>query len=469
MKTIHTIIYFLHSFLQLFLFSCAVLCMTSCDSFVEVDLPKSQLTNGTVFEDYATASAALTDIYSKIRDKGLLTGTSSGISNRLGNYTDEMNSFGTPKNPTLDFFNNTLLPSTPAIAEYWNAAYNQLYATNALIEGVQASLALSAEDKKKLLAEAYFIRALLHFYLVNLFGDIPYITQTDYKSNSMAARMSTDTVYDHIITDLENAIHLLPENYNNKARVQPNQFTAKALLARVYLYQGAWAEAGNAASAVINHTSLYLFEENIARVFLNDTKETIWQLQAAKSGKNTDEAATFIFFSGPPPLVALSTNLVNSFPAGDLRKTNWIKKISSASTSWYHPYKYKETNFTPASKEYSIVFRLTEQYLIRAEARTQQGDLIGAKEDLNKIRHRAGLGDTSAITQQEILEAILQERRWEFFTEYGHRFFDLKRSGQINTVLSNLKLGWNSSDALFPIPQTELSANPNLRPQNPGY
>lgn len=469
MKTIHTITYFLHYFLQLFLFACAVLCMTSCDPFVEVDLPKSQLTNVTVFEDYATASAALTDIYSKIRDKGLLAGTSSGISNRLGNYTDEMNSFGTPKNPTLDFFNNTLLPSTPAIAEYWNAAYNQLYATNALIEGVQASTALSAENKKKLLAEAYFIRALLHFYLVNIFGDIPYITQTDYKSNSMVTRMSTDKVYGHIITDLENAINLLSENYNNKVRVQPNQFAAKALLARVYLYQGAWAEAANAASAVINHTTLYLLEENIARVFLNDTKETIWQLQSAKSGKNTDEAATFIFFSGPPPLVALSTNLVNSFTVGDLRKTNWIKKISSGSNSWYHAYKYKETNFTPASKEYSIVFRLTEQYLIRAEARTQQGDLIGAKEDLNKIRHRAGLGDTSAITQQEILEAVFQERRWEFFSEYGHRFFDLKRSGQINTVLSNLKLGWNSSDALFPIPQTELSANPNLRPQNPGY
>lgn len=443
--------------------------LNSCDSFVEVDQPKSQLTNGTVFKDYATTTAALTEIYSKIRDKGLLTGNSPGISNSLGNYTDEMNCFGTPKNPTFDFFNNTLLASTPAIAEYWNATYNQTYATNALIEGVQASTVLTAENKKTVLGQAYFIRALLHFYLVNLFGDIPYITQTDYKSNSEVTRMSTDKVYEHIITDLENAINLLPENYNNKARIQPNQFTAKSLLSRIYLYRGAWAEAANTASAVINQTTLYRLEENIARVFLNDTKETIWQLQSSKSGKNTDEAAIFIFFSGPPPLVALSNDLVNSFTAGDLRKTNWIKKVSGASANWYHAYKYKETTLTSPSKEYSIVFRLTEQYLIRAEARIQQGDLIGAKEDLNKIRHRAGLGDTATITQQEILDAIFQERRWEFFTEYGHRFFDLKRSGQINFILSNVKLGWNSSDALFPIPQTELSANPNLLPQNPGY
>lgn len=465
MKTIDT------AFAKYFLWFSLVLGFTlnSCDSFVEVDLPKSQLTNVTVFDDYATATAALIDIYSKIRDKGMLNGTSSGISNRLGNYTDEMNSFGTPKNPTLDFFNNTLLASTPAMAEYWNTTYNQIYATNALIEGVQASKALTAENKKNILGEAYFIRALQHFYLVNLFGDIPYITLTNYKNNSAVTRMPTDKVYAYIEADLDNAIIYLSENYNNKARIQPNRYTAKSLLSRIYLYRGAWAEAANTASSVINHTSLYLLEENITRVFLNDTKETIWQLQSSKAGKNTDEAAIFVFFSGPPPLVALTNDLVNSFPAGDLRKTNWIKKVSGTSTNWYHAYKYKETNLTSASKEYSIVFRLTEQYLIRAEARIRQGDLIGAKEDLNKIRHRAGLGDTAASTQQEILDAIFQERRWEFFTEYGHRFFDLKRSGQIDSVLSKVKLGWNSSDVLFPIPQTELSANPNLLPQNPGY
>lgn len=443
--------------------------LSSCDSFVEIDLPKSQLTNATVFEDYATASAALTDIYSKIRDKGLLTGTSNGISNKLGNYTDEINSYGTPANPTLSFYNNALLPSNTSITEYWNSTYYQIYATNALMEGVQASTTLSSENKKSLLAEAHFIRALLHFYLVNLFGDIPYITKTDYKKNSTTIKVPRNKVYEFIIIDLQNSINLSTQNYSSAMRARPNKFTAQALLARVYLYQGEWVEAANAATAVLNHTGLYLLQEDIKRVFLIDSKETIWQLQSSKSGKNTDEAATFIFFSGPPPLVGLTKDLVNSFTTEDLRKLNWIKKVSSGSNSWYHAYKYKENNFTPASREYSIVFRLSEQYLIRAEARARQGDLIGAKEDLNKIRNRAGLDNTIAITQQEILDAVLQERRWEYFTEYGHRFFDLKRYGQIDTILSNIKLGWNSTDALFPIPQTELSANPNLRPQNSGY
>jgi tetratricopeptide (TPR) repeat protein len=463
MKTIHlTTKYFLW-------LSMLLLAMNSCDSFVDVELPKSQLTNVTVFEDYATANAALTDIYSKIRDKGMLTGTNSGMSIELGNYTDELTSYGTPSNPSFNFYNNTILPSTPDIAEYWNATYNQIYAANSVIEGVRTSASLSIENKKQLQGEALFIRALLHFYLVNLFGDVPYITQTDYKKNSIVTRIPTKEVYDHIITDLESAINFLPDNYNSTDRVRPNRFTAKALLARTYLYNKSYAEAANAASAVLNQTDLFLLQENIDQVFLINSKETIWQLQSATAGRNTQEAAIFIFVSGPPPLVALNNDLVNSFTIGDLRKSNWVKEVTDGTTTWHHAYKYKEENFTSTSKEYSIVFRLTEQYLIRAEARAQQGDLIGAKEDLNKIRHRAGLNDTTAITQQEILEAILQERRWEFFTEHGHRFFDLKRFNQLDNVLAVIKPGWNTTDSLLPIPQSELSTNPNLRPQNPGY
>ena len=119
--------------------------------------------------------------------------------------------------------------------------------------------------------------------------------------------------------------------------------------------------------------------------------------------------------------------------------------------------------------EYSIVLRLAELYLIRAETFTHLGDLETAKTDLNKIRNTAGLPDTTASTQQEVLEAILQERRVELFTEFGHRFFDLKRFGKLDEVLGAVKNGWNSNDSLFPIPESELMLNPNLSPQNPGY
>lgn len=445
--------------------------LNSCDSFVDVELPKSQLTTVTVFEDYSTANAALIDIYANIRDKGMLTGTGLGISNQLGNYADEITSTQNPNNPSLNFYNNSLLPSNTSVSGYWNITYNQIYAANAVIEGVEASKNLSVEQKKQLTGEALFIRALLHFYLVNIFGDVPYITQTDYKKNSTVSRTPTQEVYQSSIADLENAITVLPDATatSDTERVRPNKSTAQALLARVYLYNKSYPEAANMASAVLNQESLYGLEQNIAKVFLIGSKETIWQLQSGNAGLNTAEASFFTFTSGPPPLVSLSDNLVNSFSLNDLRKSNWIKTITKGTSIWYHPYKYKENKSTSVSKEYSIVLRIAEQYLIRAEARAQQGDLIGAKEDLNKIRHRAGLNDTAASSQQEILDATQQERRWELFTERGQRFFDLKRTQKLDNTLTGLKLGWDTTDSLFPIPESELSANPNLRSQNPGY
>ena len=455
--------------IRLFVLLCILgICPLSCESFLEVDLPKSQLAAPAVFEDYSTAEAALLNIYSSIRDKGILTGSGQGISNTLGNYADELASSEAPNNFSLDFYKNSLLPSNTTVTGFWNASYNQIYAANAILEGAQKSEALSQIQKNQLQGEAYFIRALLHFYLAELFGDIPYITDTDYKKNSSVLRIPAAALNKKIISDLENSLELLPAQPNDPSRVRPNRYAVQALLSRIYLYAKLYAEASNAASAVLNQEGLYALE-NPDQAFLLASRETIWQLQAGAAGKNTAEAAYFTFTSVPPPQVSLTASLVNSFEAGDLRRSLWIKSVSKNASVYYHAYKYRENNATPASKEYSIVFRTAEQYLIRAEARAYQGDLIGAKEDLNRIRSRAGLNDTSASTQQEIIDAVLMERRHELFTEQGHRFFDLKRSGKLDSVLEGVKPGWNPTDSLLPLPQNELTLNPNLLPQNPGY
>lgn len=471
MKTIHALTKMKYNLRSVTLAALFVLLIGSgsCDSFVEVELPKSQLTNTVIFEDYATANAAMSDVFSKIRDRGLLTGAPYGLSNQLGCYTDEIIFYGSAANPTFDFYTNAVLPSNSTVALFWNNSYNQIYAANAVIAGVRGSTKLSESNKALLEGEALFVRALLHFYLVNLFDSVPYVTTTDYRENSQLTRTPVKEVYQQIISDLEASSILLPENYNNTARVRPNKSAVKALLARVYLYNESWELAANAASAVLNSTNLYLLKDNLNTVFLKESTETIWQFMPSATGKNTDEASTFIFFAGPPPLVGLNVSLINSFTPQDLRKALWTKTITKTSSTWYHSNKYKEFNYTTPSKEYSIVLRLAEQYLIRAEARAQQGDLIGAKEDLYKIRQRAGLSQTTAVTKEEILQEILKERRLELFTEYGHRFFDLKRNGQLDAALSLLKPGWSNKDRLFPIPESELSVNPNLRPQNEGY
>ncbi|WP_281631523.1 RagB/SusD family nutrient uptake outer membrane protein [Flavobacterium luteolum] len=445
------------------------LSLYACDSFVEVDLPKSQLTNTAVFENNETATAALMNIYASMRDTGILTGSSSGISNTLGNYTDELTAYGNPTNTSIPFYNNALLPTSSIVSGYWNTTYNQIYSANSIIEGVENSKNLSAETKNELIGEALFLRALLHFYLTGLYGDIPYIKTTDYNQNSTVGKTAINVVFENIIADLNKSALLLPDSYSSTERVRPNKLACRALLSRVYLFNSDFAEAANEASAVLNQTDLYSLQGDLGKVFLIGSKETIWQLQSSAAGQNTKEAATFIFTAGPPSSISLSAGLVSSFSAGDLRKTQWIKSITKGTQTWYHAFKYKEQIVTPASKEYSIVFRLSEQYLNRSEARAQQGDLIGAKEDLNKVRNRAGLAKTVAESKQEILNAVLLERKWEFFTEQGMRFFDLKRFNALDQSLTGIKPGWTATDRLFPIPQNELSTNPNLKPQNPGY
>ncbi|WP_281335958.1 RagB/SusD family nutrient uptake outer membrane protein [Flavobacterium eburneipallidum] len=442
--------------------------LNSCDSFVEVGLPNSQLTSQGVFEDKATANAAMVDIYNKIRDNGLLTGNSSGISNQLGNYTDELICYGSTASASIDFYNNALVATNSNISGVWNGSYNQIYGTNSVLEGVKNALALPASDRDQLTGEALFVRALIHLYLTNLFGDIPYITTTDYKQNNSPKRIPQTEVYDKIKTDLKQAIELLPESYVSTEKVRPNKYAAIALLARVDLYSENWAEALENASKVISNTTLYKWT-SLDKVFLKNSTTTIWQLMPAVKGKNTFEGETFIFTAGPPPLTALSSGLMDAFSMGDLRKSWWTKAVTNGTDTWYHAYKYKEFQNTVTSLEYSIILRLAEQYLIRAEAKAHLNDALGASQDLNAVRNQAGLGNTTAITIDELLEAVLKERRLEFFTEFGHRFFDLKRTNTLDSALTGVKLGWDAKDHLWPIPATELAVNPNLRPQNPGY
>jgi len=467
MKNTYLIQHSLWKKISIFLFFSPLLTLVSCDSFVEVDLPNSQLTNVSVFQSYPTANAAMADVYAKIRDKGLLTGTVSGLSNQLGNYADELTFYSASNFPALEYYTNNLLPSNTSISTMWNNTYNQIYAANAVLEGVGGS-AFGTQEKQGLQGEALFVRALLHFYLLQLFGDIPYLQTTDYQVNSVVSRLAGDQVYTYIINDLKKAGELLPAAYSSLERVRPNAFAAKALLARVYLYRGAWADAVKTSSEVITNSSLYAFESDLVKVFLKNSPETIWQFIPTVAGKNTDEAILFTFTSGPPALVALSESLISSFAASDQRKAAWTTAITSGGKSWSYVSKYKEPKNTTTSREYSIVLRLTEQYLIRAEASAQAGDLAAAREDLDKIRKRAGLSGSAASSKEELLAAIIDERRKELFAEYGHRFFDLKRTGRLDGALS-VKPGWNSSDRLLPIPESELSVNPNLKPQNPGY
>ena len=105
-------------------------------------------------------------------------------------------------------------------------------------------------------------------------------------------------------------------------------------------------------------------------------------------------------------------------------------------TNYFFPYKYKLTELSPVDTEYNMVLRLAEVYLIRAEARAQQGNITGAQADLDTVRARAGLAATTAGDLPSLLTAILHERQVELVAEWGHRWLDLESvSGMADAVL----------------------------------
>ncbi|MXN91694.1 RagB/SusD family nutrient uptake outer membrane protein [Flavobacterium sp. Sd200] len=442
---------------------------TGCESFTEVDLPSNQLTAPAVFQDRATANAALAGVYAKIRDTGFLRGGANGIGSKMGCYADELDSYADATDNTSFFYTNSVLPTNPDITGWWADAYQIIYSANAIMEGTDASQALSQQDRDMLQGEALFIRALVHFYLVNIYGPIPYITTTDYRQNSQAGRVAKSQLYSYIIADLTESIEKLPGQYNNPERIRASKAVARALLARVYLFNHNWAEAAQTAEAVINDPVGFMLPDDLDTTFLKESGSTIWQLSAAGQGQNTEDGAHYIFTTTPPPTVALSEALMVAFEAGDLRKEHWTGALSDGGTTYYYANKYKHRGLTDASMEYQVVLRLAEQYLIRAEANLMLGNLSQAKQDIDLVRQKAGLAPTPAQSQQQLLAAILQERRVEFFTEGGFRFLDLSRLGLLDATLSTVKPGWDTTDALLPLPQTELLLNAHLAPQNPGY
>jgi hypothetical protein len=437
--------------------------LTSCTQFVEVPAPNNQLNADDVFTDDQTATAAVVGIYSEME---FSLPVSTYLTLLPGLSADEFGYTAVDRDYS-DLAANTYSPDNQYTAAVWSI-YSTIYQANVCIQGLQKSSSLPPDVKSQLLGEALFSRAFCYFYLVNLFGDVPLTTSTDYRINDTLSRTASSTVYHQIISDLTLAQTLMSPDYPTSQRVRPNMWTAASLLSRVYLYTNNWPAAESQASAIIN-SGLYSLS-GLDSVFLNTSNETIWQLMPVNPSLNTQEAIIFIPSGATViPTFPLTTDLVNAFEPGDNRMPAWTDTTTIGGQLFYYPAKYKNTGGSSLT-EYHIVFRMAEQYLIRAEARMQQNNITGALEDLNIIRSRAGLTALPAsLPQNATATAIQQERRIELFAEFGHRWLDLKRTSRVDLVIGALKPStWQNTAALWPVPEAQISIDPSLT-QNKGY
>lgn len=355
--------------------------------------------------------------------------------------------------------NNNILPENGSVGGMWNIMYGGINVANNVIDKVPGIANMSEEEKDKALGELYFIRALNHFNLLNYFGAIPIkITPTVGVGSLDVPRDPVEKVYSQIINDLLFASENLASSGN---KVRTSKYAAKALLARVYLYKGEYAQAATLATEVIDNGG-YTLLDNYADVFAADeTSESIFEIYFSQTERNRIAEYNFPTSLNGRGEVEPSADLLAAYETGDGRYT---ASIAFAGTSAY-AIKYDDLSL---GSDNVIVLRLADMYLIRAEAEANKTapNVIAIQSDINKIRLRANLTPISETSVPQLLRIIEKERRLEFAFE-GHRWFDLVRTGRAVAVLPNVN---TVNQTLFPIPSDEIQTNndPGMT-QNPGY
>ena len=438
----------------------------SCRKFVAVDPPTNQVTSETVFTSEATARATVNGIYIQMmNDPNQFT---SGLTTfYAGLAADELAPYS-PGNLEEFRLNKISLANHAALQSgFWQPAYKYIYTANLILEGLAGATTVPAAAREGLMGEARFVRAFCYFYLVNLFGDVPLVTRSNYLDNANLARAPKEIVYQQILDDLKEAQQGLPADHPAGEKSKPNKWAATALLARTYLYLKDWNNAKEAAGAVLNSGQFSL--SPLKTSFTKNSSEAIWQLQPVNPDLNTYEAWTLLPSSPTSlPTYTITPELLTAFEAGDERKAAWDSAHFYNGSTVHIPSKYKENRYNAPLTEYYTVLRLAEVLLIHAEAAAHLSHTSDALASLNLVRARAGLADLPALAGAPLFQAIEQERRIELFAEWGHRWLDLKRTGRVDAVLGPIKPTWSPLAALWPVPQNEINLNPALT-QNPGY
>jgi starch-binding outer membrane protein, SusD/RagB family len=429
-----------------------VLMLAACDSPLDTN-PTAQIDSETALSTARGIELGLNGAY-----RGLQSGNTYANQFMVypDLYADNLDFTGTFQTDR-EVSQRNITTSNGAMLGIWGTMYNAINRTNNLLDAIPNVGELTAAQSSRYRGEALFIRSLVYFDLVRLFGGVPLVVTPSRGAGPEASvpRASSQEVYALIVKDLEEAVTLLP---TSRVNGRATRDAANALLARVYLETGANAQARDKATAVIGSGN-YSLVPNFRSIWTTkNSQESIFELQFSINNTNSLAFWYYPASQGGRLGFAPTAELYNYFEAGDARRD---ASIAIAGSQRYGNKYHRIAN----GDDNVVILRLAEMYLIRAEANARLGaDAAAVRADINLVRARAGLEPlpTTVTSQQALLDAILRERRVEFAFE-GHRFFDLRRFG----VASQL-LGIPAARLLWPIPQGELDVNDQLT-QNPGY
>ncbi|HDR88689.1 MAG TPA: RagB/SusD family nutrient uptake outer membrane protein [Bacteroidetes bacterium] len=387
--------------------------------------------------------------------------------------------------------------SPSATSLLWTTAYQTIARANNVInviDGGFSEAGVSEESILELKGENLFLRALAYFDMLRMYAQ-PYASGRDnpgvplvlVTENQYPARNTVGEVYDQIVTDLQDAVPILDEtNPKGNDGAWATSWSAKALLAKVYLYMENWQGAADMATDIIQNSPYSLFGEEDYTTWdqngywgnVGPADEVIFQVDGSEGNDAHGYWLAISYMVDPEGYgdIAASHDLLDLYEPGDVRAALFQEPAKYPGEYWTLKYPGRLGN-TPR-REYNVpVLRLSEMYLIRAEALLNGASITGvtALDDYNAIRTRRGLTGATTVSLQDIYD----ERRRELCFE-GHELFDLARtqrslertdySGAANEDVAFIPGGTPVQNYLWamPIPQAEIDSNANIE-QNPGY
>ena len=464
------------------------------NDYLDVDQTESISTKDiALFNNDEGAATFVTAIYSKFLDWNMTSFSWIGLSSIASDDADKGSSPGDTGSDKDLMDALTYNASTPSTSEIFAANYEGINRCNQALSIVpqldQASPALRA----RLLGEAKFLRAFMYFTLVKTYGGVPIVDHLPNPSSDedrimQLTRKTSAEVYAFIESDLTDAIAALPNKseYAASEKGRASKGAAYALLAKVNLYQKNWQKVVDNCNLVTGYSIVPNYASMFRLAGENDA-ESIFEIQGTGStpakgisGYSNTQGARGNGgwgwgFNTP------SQSLVNAYEAGDVRKNATIifrgttlydgRVVPVTVENERYNYKAYSSAFTDGwETDVNIKYlRYAEVILMKAEALNELNQTPAAIILLNQIRVRAGLGNTTAVSQLDVKKAIWKERRVEMAFEHD-RFFDLVRTGQAVAAFAvDGKTFVAGKHELFPLPQAFITQSNGLSAQNPGY
>lgn len=471
-------------FRYLFYSLLGVVGLASCDLTGNINdiKPQNQLDESTLIRDANSANLALRGVYEMWRAGGL-----SMITPNMGLLSDALTAGGTISDASV-FSQNAVKPETNTIASYYTALYAIVNYAGLVGEQLEAGKAVGLDSVStvRMTGECRFQRAMADFYLLRAYGQFydkssPYgivIVKEHMRDNKAVARSTVEESYRFIHEDLDDAIKMIPDDYIT-GHYNASHLTAKALKAKVLLYEKRYKEAADLAKEVLDEAEAhgYVLETEYADIFKHGhlssealfapyawgfKERLITNISRTKSGLYSRKVADAMVGGSN------DGNTITGEGFDERYAITFATALAGPNNNGKYPYRDNSADLQSNSYFY---LRLAEIYLIHAEAAIRgYDDYAGARASLKKITDRAGYDAdyVNTIADGDMLQLIREHKLLELVAEAYEEWFDLVRyhkEGDLN--ISDIKPTIASdSQLIFPMPQTALAGN-NLLEQNP--